>query len=98
MKKRALSLALALVLVLTLIPAALADETDKPQRGVLTYTEPSPSGRRPTARAPSGKAPIPTTRWASSTRRANTPPLSERILTGKRVRAGLENWRCLKSP
>lgn len=39
MKKRALSLALALVLVLTLIPAALADETDKPQRGVLTYTE-----------------------------------------------------------
>lgn len=39
MKKRALSLALALMMVLTLVPAALAAEADKPQRGVLTYSE-----------------------------------------------------------
>lgn len=38
MKRRVLSLALALMMVLTLVPAAVAAE-DKPQRGVLTYTE-----------------------------------------------------------
>lgn len=39
MKKRVLSLALALIMVLTLVPAALGAEADKPQRGVLTYSE-----------------------------------------------------------
>lgn len=39
MRKRVLSLFLALMMALTLVPAALAAETDKPQRGVLTYSE-----------------------------------------------------------
>lgn len=39
MKKRILSLALVLAMALSLIPAALAAEADKPQRGVLTYSE-----------------------------------------------------------
>lgn len=39
MKKRVLSLLLALMMVMALIPAALAGEADKPERGVLTYTE-----------------------------------------------------------
>lgn len=39
MKKRILSLALALMMVFALIPTALAAEDDKPERGVLTYSE-----------------------------------------------------------
>ena len=39
MRKRVLSLFLALMMALALVPAALAAETDKPQRGVLTYSE-----------------------------------------------------------
>lgn len=39
MRKRVLSLFLALMMALTLVPAALAAETDKPERGVLTYSE-----------------------------------------------------------